>query len=53
MTSEPAAISEPPRITFQLGCSPRITMPSTIVIATLSLSIGATLEASPVCSALK
>ena len=51
--SEPPAIQKPPSNTFQLKGSFRIKIDNKIVNTTLNLSIGATLEASPICNALK
>ena len=52
MSKVPAAINPQPRIDFVVNCSCRITAARIIVITTLSLSTGTTLEASPICSAL-
>ena len=50
-TREPATISPPPSTLLAVGFSPRNTTASKIASATLSLSIGATFEAGPSCSA--
>ena len=52
MSKVPAAINPQPRIDFVVNCSCRITAARIIVITTLSLSTGTTLEASPICRAL-
>ena len=48
----PAPISTQPMIDFVVTCSCRKTKASISVITTLSLSIGTTFDASPICSAL-
>ena len=53
ITSDPPAIIKVPTNTFQLMGSFRIMNARKIVITTLILSIGATFDASPSCSALK
>lgn len=53
MTREPRRIKIPPAITLRPTVSCRKINASTMVNTTLSLSIGATLETSPVSSALK
>ena len=50
---EPAVIRSAPMITFGLAGSFRRTKARMMVMTTLSLSIGATRETSPVCNALK
>jgi hypothetical protein len=47
MIAAPAAINNPPRPTLQVIFSPRNTAAKTITSTTLSLSIGATRDASP------
>lgn len=53
MTMLPQVISRAPRITRGLAGSFRNRNARQMVITTLSLSMGATRETSPVCSALK
>ena len=52
-TSEPQVISAPPKTTLKSAGSPKSRMDRKMVRATLSLSMGATLDTSPICSALK
>ena len=52
MSSVPSASRPQPRMDLSVNCSCRITAARIIVMTTLSLSIGTTLEASPICSAL-
>lgn len=53
ITMLPAVISKAPMMTFVLTGSFSSKKASSMVITTLSLSIGATRETSPVCNALK
>ena len=48
----PAVMSIIPTRDFTVNCSCRKTKASTRVMTTLSLSMGTTLETSPICSAL-
>ena len=50
--SVPTAMSAQPAMDLGVNCSCKTTAASTMVITTLSLSIGTTLEASPICNAL-
>ena len=50
---EPSVITSPPMMVLALAGSPRKRMDRKMVMATLSLSMGATLETSPNCRALK
>ena len=52
-STAPSAISPPPASFIGLRCSPSTAHASTITSTTLSLSMGATLEAGPICSARK
>ena len=49
----PVAIKHPPITTFNVTSSFKKINESIMVITTLSLSIGATFETSPICIALK
>lgn len=53
MIKLPAEINNAPRMTFNVTGSFNIIKESIIVITTLSLSIGATCDTFPFCSALK
>lgn len=52
-TTAPAAISIPPTTVFRLSVSPKNIAANTSTKTTLSLSIGATFDASPSCNARK
>lgn len=49
----PIVIKSPPTNVCTVNASFRMKKAKTIVITTLNLSIGTTLEASPICKALK
>lgn len=51
-TIVPAIINNAPIVVFMVSASPKKITDSTIVIATLNLSTGATCETLPICNAL-
>ena len=51
--SVPIVMNRPPRMTLAVAASFKTKKANAILITTLNLSTGMTLEASPICSALK
>lgn len=52
ITNVPTPIKTQPISDFTVNCSCRNTKAKTIVMTTLNLSMGATLDTSPICNAL-